>query len=70
MLIFLQKARIVERFGTQVDFSEAIGKDPVFVNQVVRNRKVLDPTGQRTWAKALGCNMEIFGGPGKDRRRG
>jgi hypothetical protein len=64
----LLKAKIVERFGTQADFSKAIGKDPVFVSQVIRNRKVLNSNGRRTWARVLGCKMDIFEMRNKDMR--
>ena len=56
------KARIIERFGTQADFGEAIGLDDSIISKIIRGRRTLDPEWQLIWAKALGCDpKDIFG---------
>lgn len=60
MLNFLLRAKIVERFGTQINFSEAIGRDSMFVSLIVRGRKPLDAVGRKKWARVLGCDGAIF----------
>jgi hypothetical protein len=55
------KAKIIEEYGTQVDFADAIDADETFVSRVVRGRRNLDPKSQFSWAKALGCKpKDIF----------
>ena len=61
---FLLKAKIVERFGTQADFSEAIGRNLIYVFLIVRGRKPLDAVGRKKWARVLGCDGAIFDPPG------
>ena len=48
------KAKIVERFGTQSDFSAAINEDESNVSRVVRGRRTLPEENRKIWAKALG----------------
>lgn len=56
------KARITERYGTQVDFAQKIGIREVDVSRVVRGRKQLQSFEQQMWAEALDCRpKEIFG---------
>ena len=56
------KAKIVERFGTQADFAQAIKTDETIVSRVVRGRRTLNPEGQKTWGTALSCDpKEVFG---------
>jgi predicted rRNA methylase YqxC with S4 and FtsJ domains len=55
------KARIIEKYGSQVDFSEAIKIDETLVSKVVRGRRKLKPAIQRLWADALQCKpKDIF----------
>ena len=55
------KAKIVEKFGTQADFAQAIEIDETIVSRVVRRRRSLNPAAQKTWGKALSCNpKEVF----------
>jgi len=54
------KAKIIERFGSQADFSEAIGVHEAIISRVVRGRKILSPETQNLWAKTLKCSSEIF----------
>jgi plasmid maintenance system antidote protein VapI len=55
------KAKIVERYGTQADFAEAIDTDETIISRIIRGRRTLGPEMQINWAKALGCNpKDIF----------
>ena len=55
------KAKIVEKFGTQADFAEAVKVDESIVSRVVRGRRSLNYRDQKTWAKVLGSRMkELF----------
>jgi hypothetical protein len=55
------KARIIEKYGSQVDFSEAIKIDETLVSKVVRGRRTLDLEKQIVWADALQCKpKDIF----------
>ena len=57
------KARIIEVFGTQADFSTAIDTDETIVSKVVRGRRKLDPETQKLWAKTLKCRPgDLFKG--------
>jgi transcriptional regulator with XRE-family HTH domain len=47
------KAKIVERFGTQADFGEAIGIDDSIISKIIRGRRTLDSEKQIVWAQAL-----------------
>jgi len=56
------KIRIIEIFGTQSDFAQALGMDESLVSRVIRGRRQLDLVSQRKWAKLLKCKTEnIFG---------
>ncbi len=54
------KAKIVERFGTQADFAQALGVDDALVSRVVRGRRSLSTENKILWARKLNCNLEIF----------
>jgi len=55
------KAKIVERFGTQADFGQAIGEDETLISRVVRGRRQLSLERKVKWADALGCKVkELF----------
>ena len=61
------KGKIVERYGTQADFAEAIDTDETIISRIIRGRRRLDSKGQIIWAKALGCKTkEIFPGEGQN----
>jgi len=49
------KARIVEFYGTQADFAEALGVDESLISKVVRGRRALPPEARTFWAKLLRC---------------
>lgn len=44
------KARIIEVFGTQADFAEAIEAHESNVSRVIRGRKTLSQKDQEHWA--------------------
>jgi len=52
------KKRMVEKFGSQVDFAEAVGISETLVSKVVRGRRQLDPAQKAKWAEILGCQPE------------
>ena len=55
------KAKIIECFGTQADFSEAIDEDESLISRIVRGRRILPIEQQRKWARILNCNInDIF----------
>jgi hypothetical protein len=54
------KARIIELYGTQFDFSQAIKCHECDVSRVIRGRKKLSTQEQRVWEKALKCKPETI----------
>ncbi len=55
------KARIVEKFGTQFEFSKAIGEHEAVVSKVIRKRLILNTEQKKAWAEVLNCKpSEIF----------
>lgn len=52
------KAKIVEKFGTQADFSQEIKIDETLVSKVVRGRRQLSDESKKIWAKVLDCKPE------------
>jgi transcriptional regulator with XRE-family HTH domain len=56
------KAKIVEHFGTQADFAQAVKIDETVVSRVVRGRRILQAEIQKQWADALQTKTcELFG---------
>jgi plasmid maintenance system antidote protein VapI len=59
------KARIVEVYGTQCDFAQAIDTDETVISRIIRGRRKLDLENQFIWAKALDCKpKDIFADEG------
>jgi len=55
------KKRMVEVFGSQLNFSQKVNISPSELSQVIMGRKHLDPSDQKKWAKLLGANpKELF----------
>jgi transcriptional regulator with XRE-family HTH domain len=55
------KARILERFGSQTDFSEEVGQHESFISKVVRNRREPSQETKEHWASILNCEVkDIF----------
>jgi plasmid maintenance system antidote protein VapI len=44
------KARIIEVYGSQADFSQAIGVDEARISRIVRNRRKLQAEEMERWA--------------------
>jgi transcriptional regulator with XRE-family HTH domain len=54
------RLRIVEQFGTQADFAQAISVDESKVSRVIRGRKNLKPKDLQKWSEALRCDPSIL----------
>lgn len=54
------KSRIIERFGSQANFAQAVGADEPTVSRVVNGRKILNPEKLKQWAAKLGCDRKVF----------
>ena len=56
------KARIIQIYGSQYEFSRAIKEHEAVVSRVVRNKKQLDPKEKQRWAQKLGIKnpSELF----------
>jgi len=47
------KSKIIEKFGTQADFAQAVHDHESLVSRVVRGRHALPAERQQVWAKIL-----------------
>ena len=57
------KVRVLKKFRTQWEFSQAVGMHESDVSRVIAGRRELKPDVQVKWAKVLGCKTkEIFNG--------
>lgn len=55
------KGKIVEQFGSQSNFSQALCESEWRISRVINGRLELDSDRQNRWADALGCNSkELF----------
>lgn len=52
------KAKIVEVFGTQADFSTIVDDDETIISRVVCGRRVLPDKKKKVWAEALDSTVE------------
>ena len=52
------KAKIVERFESQANFSQAIKTDESIISRVIRGRRELTPANKKLWCQALKCEPE------------
>jgi hypothetical protein len=52
------KFRILETFGSQVNFAHELRLSEPYVSRVVRNHKSLELCQWERWAKTLGCKPE------------
>lgn len=56
------KAKIIENFGSQFEFSRAMGIHECDVSRIVRNRRELSIEDRRKWASVLKTKPnKIFG---------
>ena len=54
-------ARIIERYGTQLDFADAVGMKPPLVNRIINGRRDVSKQEASVFAKALKCRVkDIF----------
>ncbi|MFC1827095.1 DUF739 family protein [Thermodesulfobacteriota bacterium] len=54
------KGKIIEVYGTQADFAQAINKDESFVSRIIRKRRNLTEEEQQHWADLLGCMADTI----------
>jgi len=54
------KAKIIEIFGTQADFGQALGVDDSTISKVLRGRKKLTKACAATWLKKLKCDPSLI----------
>ena len=52
------KAKIVERFESQANFSQVIQTDESIISRVIRGRRALSLDDQKKWGQALNCKPE------------
>lgn len=52
------KSQIVEKYGTQADFAQAVGEDDSFISRIVRGRRKLSPDKAEAWSKLLDLARE------------
>ena len=60
------KAKIIETFGTQADFGQALGVDDSVISRVLRGRKKLTKICAATWLKKLKCDPSLVDAVTKD----
>ena len=51
---------INRKYGSQVEFSIAVGLSQGFVSYVINGRRVLPPVHHQVWADALEMSLEEF----------
>jgi hypothetical protein len=57
------KAKIIEKFGSQAEFSMKVPEDESIISRVVQERRKLNPERQDVWAIILGCKTkDLFDG--------
>lgn len=55
------KARIIERFGSQIGFSPVVKINPSKLSMIINGRQPASPEEARSIAQALGCDVrELF----------
>ncbi len=54
------RLRMLEKFGSQVDFSQVAEVNETIISKVLNGRRKLRPEEQLRWAGLLGCNTDIF----------
>ena len=52
------KAKIVEIYGSQANFAQAMEIDETIISRVVRNRRRLSPEDQQRWGRVLKFDPE------------
>ncbi|MCP4623164.1 MAG: XRE family transcriptional regulator [bacterium] len=52
------KLKIVEKFGSQAEFSIRVPEDESMISRVILGRRRLSPERQRAWAEVLRCKAQ------------
>jgi hypothetical protein len=52
------KMLIIEKFGSQANFSMIVNEDESAISRVIWGRRLLNIEQQKKWAKFLGCKPE------------
>lgn len=60
MINWRLKELIVERCGSQVDFSMKIGRSQSYVSEIIRGRRPFSDEEKASWAQALDVNPAII----------
>lgn len=54
--------KIIEKFGSQVEFAQACKIEETLLSRVIRGRRSLPTHLQEKWAEGLGCSVvDVFG---------
>jgi plasmid maintenance system antidote protein VapI len=56
------KAKIIENFGSQADFAQALRLQESVVSRVVNGRRSLRPEDVEKWARILDCDRSLLEG--------
>jgi hypothetical protein len=55
------KFKIIEKFGSQAEFSSVVDEDESAISRIINGRRKLHHQRQRKWANALKCKVtDIF----------
>jgi hypothetical protein len=54
------KAKIVEHYGTLIEFSYDLHERPSFVSHVIHGKATLSSEKIEKWSRALHCDIEVF----------
>ena len=55
------RAKILEKFGSQAEFSMAVKEDESTISRIIRNRRKPSEEQKIRWANIIGCkHNEIF----------
>ncbi len=54
------KGKIIEEFGSQSDFAQAMKLDESVISRIVRGRRSLSAEDLKKWSRVLGCGPEVF----------
>jgi len=60
MINWRLKKLIVERCGSQVDFSMKIGRSQSYVSEIIRGRRPLSNEEKASWAQVLEVNPAVI----------
>jgi len=54
------KAKIIEEFGSQADFAQAMKIDETVVSRIINGRRVLNAEDEKKWCRVLGCDRKVL----------